>query len=155
MEMTMAERIHGIVSRDVLTAEPGLAFLRGMLEGRHPAPPFSRTTNVYMILAEEGRVVFEGEPTESFFNPLGTIHGGWTSAILDSAMACAVHSTLNAGQGYTTVEMKLNFVRPILPNTGKVTCEGFSSTAEGHLRLPRASCSTPRAGFWPTAPRPA
>jgi uncharacterized protein (TIGR00369 family) len=93
-----------------------------------------------MILAEEGRVVFEGEPTESFFNPLGTIHGGWTSAILDSAMACAVHSTLNAGQGYTTVEMKLNFVRPILPNTGKVTCEGVLihrggtlATSEGKL----------------------
>jgi uncharacterized protein (TIGR00369 family) len=140
MEMTMAERIHGVVSRDVLTAEPGLAFLRGMLEGRHPAPPFSRTTNVYMILAEEGRVVFEGEPTENFFNPLGTIHGGWTSAILDSAMACAIHSTLNAGQGYTTVEMKLNFVRPILPNTGKVTCEGVLihrggtlATSEGKL----------------------
>jgi uncharacterized protein (TIGR00369 family) len=138
--MTMVERIHGIVSRDVLTAEPGLAFLRGMLEGRHPAPPFSRTTNVYMVLAEEGRVVFEGEPTESFFNPLGTIHGGWTSAILDSAMACAIHSTLNAGQGYTTVEMKLNFVRPILPNTGKVTCEGVLihrggtlATSEGKL----------------------
>jgi len=136
----MLERVHGIVSRDVLTAEPGLAFLRGMLEGRHPAPPFSRSTNVYMIQAEEGRVVFEGEPTESFFNPLGTIHGGWTSAILDSAMACAVHTTLAAGQGYTTVEMKLNFVRPILPNMGKVTCEGVLihrggtlATSEGKL----------------------
>ncbi len=136
----MAERIHGIVSRDVLTAEPGLAFLRGMLEGRHPAPPFSRTTNVYMILAEEGRVVFEGEPTESFFNPLGTIHGGWTSAILDSAMACAVHTTLAAGQGYTTVEMKLNFVRPVLPSSGRLTCEGVVihrggtlATSEGRL----------------------
>jgi uncharacterized protein (TIGR00369 family) len=136
----MVERVHGIVSRDVLTAEPGLAFLRGMLEGRHPAPPFSLSTNVYMVLAEEGRVVFEGEPTERFFNPLGTIHGGWTSAILDSAMACAVHTTLAAGQGYTTVEMKLNFVRPILPNRGKVTCEGTLihrggtlATSEGKL----------------------
>ena len=90
----MLERVHGIVSRDVLTAEPGLAFLRSMLEGRHPAPPFSRATHVYMTHAEEGRVIFEGEPTEAFFNPLGTIHGGWTSAILDSAMACAVHTTL-------------------------------------------------------------
>ncbi len=136
----MVERVHGIVSRDVLTAEPGLAFLRGMLEGRHPAPPFTQSTNVYIVLAEEGRVVFEGEPTERFFNPLGTIHGGWTSAILDSAMACAVHTTLQAGQGYTSVEMKLNFVRPILPELGEVTCEGVVvhrggtlATSEGKL----------------------
>ncbi|MEE1657330.1 PaaI family thioesterase [Microvirga sp. CF3062] len=136
----MLERVHGIVSRDVLTAEPGLMFLRSMLEGRHPAPPFSRSTNVYMTQVDEGRVIFEGEPTEAFFNPLGTIHGGWTSAILDSAMACAVHTTLAAGQGYTTVEMKLNFVRPILPNMGKVTCEGTLihrggtlATSEGKL----------------------
>ncbi len=136
----MFERAHGIVSRDVLTAEPGLTFLRGMLEGRHPAPPFSRSTNVYMTHVEVGRVTFEGKPTEGFFNPLGTIHGGWTSAILDSAMACAVHTTLAAGQGYTTVEMKLNFIRPILPNMGKVTCEGMLvhrggtlATSEGKL----------------------
>jgi uncharacterized protein (TIGR00369 family) len=151
----MLERVHGIVSRDVLTAEPGLAFLRGMLEGRHPAPPFSRSTNVYMIQAEEGRVVFEGEPTESFFNPLGTIHGGWTSAILDSAMACAVHSTLTAGQGYTTVEMKLNFVRPILPNMGKVTCEGVLIHRGGTLATSEGKLFDAKGAFWPTAPRPA
>ena len=92
-------------------------------------------------------MVFAGEPTEAFFNPLGTIHGGWTSAILDSAMACAVHTTLLAGQGYTTVEMKLNFVRPILPNMGKVTCEGPSSIAAERSPRRRASSSTPGASF--------
>jgi uncharacterized protein (TIGR00369 family) len=140
MEVGMLERVHGIVTRDVLRGESGLAFLRGLLEGRHPAPPFARSTIVSLTHVEEGRVIFEGEPTEAFFNPLGTIHGGWTSAILDSAMACAVHTTLLAGQGYTTVEMKLNFVRPILPKTGKVTCEGSLihrggtlATSEGKL----------------------
>ena len=85
-------------------------------------------------------MVFKGQPTEAFFNPLGTIHGGWTSAILDSAKACAVHTTLLAGQGYTSVEMKLNFVRPILPDLGEVTCEGTVvhrggtlATSEGKL----------------------
>jgi uncharacterized protein (TIGR00369 family) len=140
MEARMIERVHGVVSRDVLTAEPGLAFLRGLIAGRHPAPPFSRSTNVYLTEAEDGRVIFMGEPTADFFNPLGTIHGGWTSAILDSAMACAVHTTLAAGQGYTTVEMKLNFVRPILPSSGRLTCEGLVvhrggtlATSEGKL----------------------
>jgi uncharacterized protein (TIGR00369 family) len=134
------ERVHGVVSRDVLTAEPGLDFLRGLIEGRHPAPPFSRSTRIYLTEADEGRVVFTGEPTEDFFNPLGTIHGGWTSAILDSAMACAVHTTLAAGQGYTSVEMKLNFVRPVLPSSGRLACEGVVihrggtlATSEGKL----------------------
>jgi len=136
----MAERVHGVVSRDVLLAEPGLSFLRGLIEGRHPAPPFSKATGVYLVEAEEGRVIFKGLPSESFFNPIGTIHGGWTSAILDSAMACAVHTTLKPGQAYTTVEMKLNFVRPILPELGEVTCEGTLvhrggtlATSEGKL----------------------
>ncbi|MFL4996052.1 MAG: PaaI family thioesterase, partial [Microvirga sp.] len=118
------EQVHGVVERDVLVAEPGLLFLRGMITGRHPAPPFSKTTGIYLVEAEENRVVFRGRPGSEFFNPIGTIHGGWTSAILDSAMACAVHTTLLAGQGYTSVEMKLNFVRPILPDLGEVTCEG-------------------------------
>jgi uncharacterized protein (TIGR00369 family) len=136
----MVERVHGVVSRDVLTAEPGLSFLRGLIEGRYPAPPFSCATNVYLTEAEHGRVIFVGEPSADFFNPLGTIHGGWTSAILDSAMACAVHTTLASGQGYTTVEMKLNFVRPILPSSGRLTCEGAVvhrggtlATSEGKL----------------------
>jgi uncharacterized protein (TIGR00369 family) len=134
------ERVHGVVSREVLTAESGLAFLQGLIEGRHPAPPFSGTTDIYLTEAAEGRVVFTGVPSAGFFNPLGTIHGGWTSAILDSAMACAVHTTLAAGQGYTTVEMKLNFVRPVLPSSGSLTCEGVVihrggtlATSEGKL----------------------
>lgn len=134
------ERVVGVVSRDVLLAEPGLSFLRGLIDGRHPAPPFSQTTGVFLAEAEPNRVVFRGSPSAAFFNPIGTIHGGWTAAILDSAMACAVHTTLQAGQGYTTVEMKLNFVRPILPDLGEVTCEGVLvhrggtlATSEGKL----------------------
>jgi uncharacterized protein (TIGR00369 family) len=136
----MQERAIGVVSRDVLVAEGGLSFLRGLIDGRHPAPPFSQTTGAYLVEAEPNRVVFRGTPSAAFLNPLGTIHGGWTSAILDSAMACAVHTTLEPGQGYTTVEMKLNFVRPITPDVGEVTCEGVVvhrggtlATSEGKL----------------------
>ncbi|HEX2555511.1 MAG TPA: PaaI family thioesterase [Microvirga sp.] len=134
------DRVFGVVSRDVLVAEPGLAFLRGLIDGRHPAPPFSRSTGIWLTEADEGRAVFAGIPSAGFFNPIGTIHGGWTSAILDSAMACAIHATLAAGQGYTTVEMKLNFVRPVLPSSGRVTCMGqvvhrggTLATSEGRL----------------------
>ncbi len=114
----------GVVSREVLVAEDGLSFLRGMIEGRHPGPPFADTMDFDLVEAEEGRVVFTGTPSARFFNPLGTIHGGWTATILDSAMACAAHSTLKAGEGYTTLEMKLNYVRAVMPQSGVVRCEG-------------------------------
>lgn len=118
------ERVFGLVSRKTLIAGDGLAFLRGMLDGTHPAPPFADASDIDFVEAEEGRVVFTGRPSARFFNPLGTVHGGWTATILDSAMACAAHSTLKAGEGYTTLEMKLNYVRPVMPDSGTVRCEG-------------------------------
>ena len=135
-----AERTHGVVPREVLTAGTGLAFLQALLDGDHPPPPFSRATGIYLREIAEGRVIFAGKPSAEFLNPIGTVHGGWTSAILDSAMACAVHTTLKAGEGYTTVEMKINFVRPVLPSLGELTCEGrvihrggTLATSEGKL----------------------
>lgn len=134
------DRKVGVVSRDVLLAEDGLAFLRGMIEGRHPAPPFADAMDFDLAEVEAGRVVFVGRPSARFFNPLGTIHGGWTATILDSAMACASHSTLKAGEGYTTLEMKLNYVRSVMPESGPVRCEGrvihrggTAITSEGRL----------------------
>jgi uncharacterized protein (TIGR00369 family) len=141
MLAVMPERRHGVVPRDVMTAGTGLSFLQALVDGVHPAPPFSQTTGIYLTEVAEGRVLFKGLPLEGFLNPLGTIHGGWISAILDSAMACAVHSTLKAGQGYTSAEMKVNFVRPLLPSAGELTCEGLVihrggtlATSEGKLR---------------------
>ena len=130
----------GVVSREVLLAGDGLSFLQGMLAGGHPAPPFADTMDFDLVEVEEGRVVFVGTPSARFFNPLGTIHGGWTATILDSAMACAAHATLKEGEGYTTLEMKINYVRPVMPDSGKVRCEGklihrggTVATTEGRL----------------------
>lgn len=118
----------------------GLEMLRGMIDGTLPAPPFAVTTAIKMLSAEEGKVVFEGEPQAKFYNPLGTIHGGWTATIMDSAMACAVHSTLKPGEAYTTLEFKLHFCRPILPTSGMLRAEGVvlsrgrrAATSEGRL----------------------
>jgi uncharacterized protein (TIGR00369 family) len=136
----MAARKVGVVSREVLVADDGLSFLRGMIEGRHPGPPFADAMDFDLVEAEEGRVVFSGRPSARFFNPLGTIHGGWTATILDSAMACAAHATLKPGEGYTTLEMKINYVRPVMPGSGTVRCEGrlihrggTVATTEGRL----------------------
>ncbi|KRE17872.1 hypothetical protein ASE63_01360 [Bosea sp. Root381] len=130
----------GVVARETLLAGSGLEFLRGMIAGRHPAPPFADTMDFELIEVDEGRVVFTGRPSARFFNPLGTVHGGWTGTILDSAMACAVHATLKSGEGYTTLEMKVNYVRPVMPGSGIVRCEGrvihrggTVATSEGRL----------------------
>jgi uncharacterized protein (TIGR00369 family) len=130
----------GVVSREVLLAEDGRSFLTGMLNGRHPCAPYSGTMDIDLVEVEKGRVVFVGTPSASYLNPVGTIHGGWTATILDGAMAYCVHSTLKAGEGYTTVEMKINYVRPVLPSTGILRCESKlihrgsrTATSEGRL----------------------
>lgn len=130
----------GVVSREVLVAEDGISFLRGMLSGTHPSAPYADTMDIDLIEVEEGRVVFAGRPSARYFNPVGSIQGGWAAAILDGAMAHCVHTTLKAGENYTTLEMKINFVRPVLPSSGRVHCEGKlihrgsrTATSEGRL----------------------
>jgi uncharacterized protein (TIGR00369 family) len=139
--MTDQPRPDGPIPRDLLISTSGIELFRRMVAGELPAPPFSRTTEIFVVEAEEGRVVFEGTPTDRFTNPLGGIHGGWIAALLDSAMGCAVHTRLAAGQAYTTVEMKVNLVRAVTPALGKLRCEGrvlhFGNriaTSEGFVR---------------------
>lgn len=130
----------GLVPREIAAGMPGIEFLRGLRDRRHPAPPFAEATDIWLVEAEHGRVRFEATPSGRFYNPLGTVHGGWISTLLDSAMGCAVHSTLKAGQAYTTVDMAVTFVRPVLATTGNLSCEarivhsgGRIATSEGKV----------------------
>lgn len=130
----------GVVPREVAAGIAGLAFLQGLRDGKQPAPPFAVETDIWIAEADKGRVVFEATPSERFYNPLGTVHGGWISTLLNSAMGCSVHSVLKAGQAYTTVDMTINFVRPVFEKTGKLRCEGKVihagariATAEGRV----------------------
>ncbi|WP_342360558.1 PaaI family thioesterase [Terrarubrum flagellatum] len=112
------------LTREEMAGAHGLELFRRMIAGELPRPPISKTLNFWLAEADEGRAVFVGEPLPEHFNPLGTIHGGWAATLLDSALACAVHTMLKPGQIYTSVEMKVNFDRPILPGMGLVRCEG-------------------------------
>ena len=130
----------GVVSRDVLISTSGLEFLQAVRDGVHPAPPYAATSGIWISEVEHGRVVFAALPSQQYYNPLGTNHGGWVSGLLDSAMACAVHTTLDAGQGYTTVDLAVNFVKAVMPDSGQLRCEGKVihtggriATAEGRL----------------------
>lgn len=112
---TSAEAFASMTGRDLLQA---------MLEGRLAGPGIGGTLSFTLVEVDEGRVVFEGETGPHLLNPAGTVHGGWALALIDSAAGCAAHSLLPAGVGYSTLETRSNFVRPIRVDTGLVRCEG-------------------------------
>ncbi|MEM9047657.1 MAG: PaaI family thioesterase [Pseudomonadota bacterium] len=91
----------------------GLQMLEGMLAGTLPAPPIARTLNFRLHAVANGRAVFRGTAAFDVMNPNGTVHGGWYGTLLDSCMACAVLTRIGAGQAYTTLEYKVNIVRPV------------------------------------------
>jgi len=103
-------------------AMAGVDFLRAIAAGDLPPPPVARLLGMRLIDVEWGTVTFALTPCESLYNPIGMVHGGVTATLLDSAMGCAVHSELPAGAGYTTLELKANYLRPITTGTGPVRC---------------------------------
>jgi len=102
----------------------GLDYLRGLQSGEIPPPPMAAVANLEILEIERGRAVFAGTPGEEHYNPHGTVHGGWMSALVDTALGCAVHSVLDAGVIYTTLDLHVNFIRPVTRETGRLTCEG-------------------------------
>jgi uncharacterized protein (TIGR00369 family) len=128
----------GVTDYKIATSMAGVEFLRAMMDGKYPAPPICNELDFILTEAEVGRAVFEGLPADRFRNPLGTVHGGWMSTILDSALGCAVHSTLKAGQGFTTVDLAVSFVRPVHQSTGKVRCEAKVIHAGGRIATAEA-----------------
>ena len=118
----------------------GLEQLRAAFFGAAPYRGIANTIGFRPVLLEEGRVVFEGEPDERVYNPLGTVHGGYAATLLDSALGCAVHSRMSATQGYTTLELKVAYHRAMTKTSGPVRAEGVvislgrrTAFAEGKL----------------------
>jgi uncharacterized protein (TIGR00369 family) len=98
----------------------GLEFLTRVAAGEFPPPPMARLMNIRLTEVARGRVVFEGTPEEYHYNPLGVVHGGMAATLLDSALGCCVNSHLEAGDLYTTLELKVNYLRPMTLETGPV-----------------------------------
>jgi uncharacterized protein (TIGR00369 family) len=122
----------------------GLEFLQGVRDGKLPPAPIQQLVGMRLAEVEAGRAVWELTPAEQHYNPIGTAHAGIAATLLDSAMACAVHSTLPQGKGYTTLEFKLNLVRAVtvksgtLRATGRVV-HGGKTTATAEARLEDAA----------------
>lgn len=134
------ERAYGLIPLEIWKTEKPIGIFRKMVAGEYPAPPIGEHFDFGLAEVENGRVIFEGRPSGKFYNPLGTIHGGFITTLLDSAMACAIHTTLDAGKGSTSIEIKVNFVRPIFEKTGTLRAVGETvnvgrqiASAEGKL----------------------
>jgi uncharacterized protein (TIGR00369 family) len=102
----------------------GLDFLRSMIAGEVPGPPIANLLGMALVEVEHGRAVFTVTPDESMFNPIGAVHGGVVCTLLDSALGCALHTTLPAGKGYTSVEIKVSYLKAVRPSSGLLTATG-------------------------------
>jgi uncharacterized protein (TIGR00369 family) len=130
----------GLVDPARIAKMSGLELLQGIVDGTVPYPPINETLDFYLLEVEEGRAVFQGRPSMKHYNPISTVHGGFHATLLDSAMACAIHSLIAPGQAYTTLEFKVHLVRPLTEKTGPVRAEGKivasgrrTATSEGRL----------------------
>lgn len=141
-----SRRVHTVTWEDPLVgrrdaaATSGLDYLRALVEGRIPLPPVAKLVGYRIREVERGRAVFELEPAEHHYNPFATVHGGIMATVLDSAMTAAVLSTLEIGFACATLELKVNFVRPVTGAAGVLRAEGSVihlgssiATAEGRL----------------------
>jgi uncharacterized protein (TIGR00369 family) len=120
----LREIVYGVARPEQIAGLTGLQVLRAMIAGDLPAPPIAQPMGFTLVEVGEGLAIFEGETGPQLLNPAGTVHGGWALTLIDSATGCAAHTTLPPDTGYTTVETKANFTRPILADTGRVRAEG-------------------------------
>jgi uncharacterized protein (TIGR00369 family) len=114
----------GQLPLEQLRQHSGLEIMRKLLAGELPYPPICDTLGFILVEVEEGRAVFQGEPQGRHYNPLGLVHGGFHATLLDSSLGCAIHTTLPAGTSYTTLEIKINYVRALTDAVGPVRAEG-------------------------------
>ena len=112
-----------MISGNVARSMSGMDFLRAIISGDLPPPPIAVLLGFALVEVEPGRAVFQCQPAEYHYNPIGVVHGGLASILFDSAMGCSIQSTLSAGAGYTTIELHVNLLRPLTKDTGLVRCE--------------------------------
>jgi uncharacterized protein (TIGR00369 family) len=118
----------------------GVQYLERIIAGTLPPPPIAEMLGFAIVEVQPGRTLFSMRPAEWMYNPLGSVHGGVAATILDTCMGCAVHSTLEAGVGYTTADLQVRYIRAMSEGTGTVLAEGRvvhrgrrTATAEGRL----------------------
>ena len=114
----------GVARPDQIQGKSGLEVMQAMLAGELPYPHIMQTLDYSLLEVDKGRAVFQGVPQLMHYNPLGSVHGGWYATLLDSALGCAVHTTLDVGQGYTTAELGIHIVRAASHTSGPLRAIG-------------------------------
>jgi len=129
-----------MVTARAAAALPGIEAIRKIAAGELPPPPIASVLDYEIALVEPGRVIFATEPTEWMYNPIGSVHGGIAATLLDSALGCAIHTLLQAGQRYTTTDLQVRYLRAMTDQTGRVLADARVvhvgrklATAEGRL----------------------
>jgi uncharacterized protein (TIGR00369 family) len=130
----------GVPQLATLKGLSGLEYLQRIADGRLPSPPITATLGFALVEVKPGFALFTMTPQFRHYNPIGTVHGGVAATLLDSCMSCSIQTHFEAGTGYTTLEIKVNMVRPITEKTGLIRAEGRSlhvgrrsATAEGRI----------------------
>ena len=116
----------------------GLEFLRAIRDGKLPPPPIAKLFGMAIREAEPGRVVFECTPDESAYNPIGVVHGGLVCTLADTVAACAVHTTLEAGVAYTSIDLNVSYLRPVTRDTGLLRATGIVTKPGRRVAFSRA-----------------
>ncbi|MCX7522161.1 PaaI family thioesterase [Microbacterium sp. STN6] len=135
----------------LMPAMTGLEFVRGMIDGSTPAPAIADLARMRVVAADVGSTTFECDPHISHYNPIGTVHGGLIATILDSAVGCAVHTTLPKGQGYTSVDIRVSFLRPVRLETGTLTCTATVTKAGRRVAFAEATLTDAAGTLYATA----
>ena len=125
----------GVAEREQLRTHSGAEFLNGISSGALPAPPIGELMGMTPISTAPGVAVFQGTPGLEHYNPSGVVHGGYAATLLDTAVGCAIHTMLPAGKGYTTLELKINYIRPMTSETGPVRAEGKVISVGGQVGI--------------------
>ena len=118
LRMHEAGGMPGLAQPHQIAHKSGRQILEAMMSGQLPYPPMNETLNMTLMEVGEGHAVFQGLPLLQHYNPMGTVHGGWFATLLDSALGCAVQTTLPLGRTYTTAELSINIVRSASHGTG-------------------------------------
>ena len=124
----------------------GIDYMRAIVAGEVPPPPIAVLMRLQPVEVERGLVVFEGEPGEEHYNPIGVVHGGYAATLLDSALGCAVHTTLRPASATRPPALEVKFVRPITRDIGGFAATARSTTAAAARRPPRRGSPTPPGG---------
>ncbi len=125
----------GVATREELKNRTGIEFMGAIAEGVLPPAPIAALLGIAPISVEPGTVVFQGTPTAAHYNPMGVVHGGYAATLLDTVVGCCIHTMLPAGKGYTTLELKVNYIRAMTDKTGPVRAEGKVVNVGGQVGI--------------------